>query len=367
MQFSVFGSILNIGAILGAIACGRITDLLGRKGAMRLSSFVCAVGWLAIYLAMGPGLLELGRFLTGFGIGIFSFAVPVFIGEITPTDLRGTLTSMNLLLLATGTSSFYIIGAFISWRALALIGILPSLIQYIGLFIIPESPRWLAMVGKEGEFEAALQKLRGPRTDTSLEVAEIREHLSLRLLEYLEEQKGLPDANLFTLFERSNVRPVIVAVGVMAFQQLVGINAVYFYANMIFKSAGLDPTTGSIIYAILQVIVTAIGAALVDKAGRRPLLLSHGMALGLVPSMALSGVLVFPLHIKGLGGSLVTFVNWFGSWLETFAFNFLIAWSSAGTFLVDGVFCALAVIFFYKYVPETKGRTLEEIHASMRS
>ncbi|KAI5659016.1 hypothetical protein M9H77_27809 [Catharanthus roseus] len=397
-QFSVVGSILTIGAMLGAITCGRIADYLGRKGAMRLSSAICTVGWLAIYYAKGAGLLYLGRFLTGYSSGTLSYVVPVFIGEITPSRLRGALASLNQLFIVIGISVFYGIGTFVTWRVLALTGIIPCLILFVGVFFIPESPRWLAVSGKPGECEAALRTLRGPNADISKEVNDIKE--------YIVSLEELPKVSVMSLFDESNRPAVIISVGLMAFQQFVGINGIVFYSNSIFMQAGFDPRIGSITYALLQVFVTAIGAMLIDRSGRRPILLisasglllgsllialsflfkTHAVATDVSPYLAVIGVLVYigsfsigmgagpwvimaevyPLHVKGLGGGLVTLMNWFGSWVVSFSFNFLMLWSTSGTFFLDAIICFLSIIFIFKMVPETKGRTLEEIHASLR-
>ncbi|XP_070043478.1 sugar transporter ERD6-like 8 isoform X2 [Nicotiana tabacum] len=376
-QYSVFGSILTIGAMLGAITAGRIADLLGRKGAMRLSSVICSAGWLAIYLAK----------------------VPMFVGEISPNKLRGALSSTNQLSIVIGLSAVYVIGAFVGWRILALLGVVPCGLLFLGLFFIPESPRWLAMNGEEEEFEAALRKLRGKHADISYERSTIQEYLTIL--------QTLPKVTFVNLFDRSNYRAVIISVGLMAFQQFVGINGIVFYSTEIFKSAGFNPSLGTILFGILQVGVTAGGALLIDRTGRRPLLMmsasglllgnlliafsfffkAHSVALTLVPNLAILGVLVyiaffsigmgagpwlimsevFPLHVKGLGGGLVTLMNWFGSWVISYTFNFLMLWSSHGTFFLYAFVCLLATIFIYKMIPETKGRRLEEIHASLNS
>uniref|UniRef100_A0A2N9EJQ3 Major facilitator superfamily (MFS) profile domain-containing protein n=1 Tax=Fagus sylvatica TaxID=28930 RepID=A0A2N9EJQ3_FAGSY len=369
-EYSVFASILTIGAMIGAITSGRIADSIGRKGAMKISSIICMAGWLAVYLSSGSLLLDFGRFLTGYGIGILSYVVPVFISEITPKDLRGRLATTNQLFIVIGISAGFVIGAFVTWRTLALIGIVPCIFLLLGISFIPESPRWLAMSGKQKEFETALRKLRGADANISKEMADIQ-----------------------------------VAVVLMAFQQFIGINGVLFYAGQIFVSAGVSPNVGSILYAVLQVVVTALGASLIDRTGRRPLLVvsasgmllgslligisffskAHQMAIEFVPILAITGVMVyigffsigmgavpwvimsevFPINLKGIAGSLVTLVNWFGSWVVSYTFNFLMDWSSYGTFFVYGCFCAAAIVFIIKVVPETKGRTLEEIQASL--
>uniref|UniRef100_A0A0E0F817 Major facilitator superfamily (MFS) profile domain-containing protein n=1 Tax=Oryza meridionalis TaxID=40149 RepID=A0A0E0F817_9ORYZ len=352
-EYSVFGSIITIGAMIGAVASGHLADISGRKGAMRTSALVCIVGWLAIFFAQGAVSLDFGRFCTGFGVGVFSYVVPVFIAEIAPKALRGGLTTLNQ-----------------------------------------------AKVGRQKEFEIALQRLRGKDADVSIEAAEIKE--------FIETIENLPKAEVQDLFNRAYIRPVIVGVGLMVFQQFVGINGILFYASETFVSAGFaSGDLGTILMGCIQAPITAVGALLMDRSGRRPLLLIstsglligslmsavsfylkiHGLFLEQVPIIALTGILVyiasysigmgavpwvimseiFPINIKGIGGSFVTLVNWSGSWAVSFAFNFFMSWSSSGTFFLFALVCAVAILFIVKIVPETKGKTLEEIQASMNS
>ncbi|KAJ0079052.1 hypothetical protein Patl1_22725 [Pistacia atlantica] len=397
-EYSVFGSILTIGAVVGAITSGRFADWLGRKGAMRISSIVCIVGWIAIYLGFNSVHLDIGRFLTGCGIGVISYTVPIYIAEITPKNLRGALATANQLFITMGILFAYAVGAFVSWRNLALTGLIPSVIMIIGLSFIPESPRWLAMAGQKEKFEAALKTLRGPDVDISRERTEIQESLAVL--------RQLPEVKVLDMFNSRNFPFVFIGVGLMVFQQAIGINGIIYYAGQVFVSAGVSPSVGSILYSGLQVFATAFGATLMDRAGRRPLLMisvagllvgslsigtsfllkEHGMAPEVAPVLALVGVMVyiaffsvgtgpipwvimseiFPLNLKGPAGSLVTLVNWLGSWAISYSFIFLFEWSSSGVFFLYAGFCVLSMVFTIKFVPETKGRTLEDIQASIR-
>uniref|UniRef100_A0A2N9HXH7 Major facilitator superfamily (MFS) profile domain-containing protein n=1 Tax=Fagus sylvatica TaxID=28930 RepID=A0A2N9HXH7_FAGSY len=145
--YSFFGSVLTIGGVIGGLISGKIADLIGRRGAMWISELFSFAGWLAISFAKNAWLLDLGRLSMGIGVGILCYVVPVYIAEITPKNLRGLFTSANQLMICSGLSLMYFVGNAVTWRTLALIGAIPSLLHVVGLFFVPESPRWLVGLG----------------------------------------------------------------------------------------------------------------------------------------------------------------------------------------------------------------------------
>ncbi|KAI4373983.1 hypothetical protein MLD38_012035 [Melastoma candidum] len=337
-EYSMFGSILTIGAMIGAISSGQIADFIGRKG----------------------------------------------------------------LMIVTGASLAFLMGTVVTWRTLALTGLIPCIVLLLGLCFIPESPRWLAKFGQEEEFRSSLQVLRGRYTDVSSEAAQIQV--------YVASLQILPKAALTDLIDSKYIRFIVIGVGLMVFQQFGGINGVGFYASETYASAGLaSGKTGIILIACVQVPITVLGALLMDRSGRRPLIMisssgtsvgcfltgsafflkvnAHGMFLNSVPFLAAAGILIyiaafsigmgavpwlimseiFPINIKGVAGSLVVLVNWAGAWAVSYTFNFLMAWSPSATFAMYSGFSMMTILFVVKLVPETKGKTLEEIQACINS
>ncbi|KAK8329161.1 hypothetical protein V6Z12_A11G300400 [Gossypium hirsutum] len=373
-EFSLFGSILSIGSLIGAAISGKITDLFGRKPTMWILNLFYIGGWLAIAFTKAS----------------------IYVAEITTKNVRGRFTIIVQFLTGWGVSFMFVVGSFVHWRTLALLATIPGLLQLLLLFFIPESPQWLAKFGREKELEAALLCLRGDKADISHEATEIKD--------YVESLKSFSSEGILDIFQKKYVRQLLTVAGVLVLMNLGGINALTYYSGAIFVSAGVSSMVGLITLAATQTVIGILGATLIDKLGRRPLLLvsSAGLCfssfltgvsfflkdfnwwdqgspilafIGLLMYMgsyALGGVLpllllseLFPINVKGSAGSICNFMGNFTGWVVAYYFNFLIEWSSTGIFFIFSAFSSANFILTATMVPETKGRTLEEIRASI--
>lgn len=403
-----------IGAIIGALICGRLTDILGRRKVILASAFIFVTGALWSGIAPNVHQLLLSRLYLGIAIGVSSFATPLYIAEISPTKIRGTLVSMFQLLITVGILSAYVSDSILadnnnpeSWRPMFYIGVIPAIILYVGMYFLPETPRWLMSKGREAE---ALKVLR--MTEDPLLVEKSIENMQR---EIQQDNSQMPWTEIFKPWMRN---ALIIAIGIMFFQQFVGINTVIYYSPEIFLRAGFDGNQvaiwASVSIGIVNVLFTIFSLFLVDKIGRRKLFFigTTGIFISLLligGCFALSDTLgeltqivlivsmliyiaffaislgplawliiseIFPLKVRGLGTSIGSLANW--------GFNTLVAWTFfkiiggfnhilggeniaiASTFWVFASISFLAILWGYFYLPETKGITLEKIEEHWR-
>jgi len=399
---SIVAGIVLVGAVIGAMVAGSLSDRFGRRRVILVTALLFVIGALVSSLAAAVATLLVGRLLIGIAIGVASMLTPLYLAEIAPAASRGAVTSLNQLCITLGILVSYLVGyAFAStphgWRWMLGLGAVPGTILAAGMLVLPESPRWLAGHDRLAEAEAVLRRLRTSPAEVAEEFANLRTDLRR------EDGRLVPWSGLLG----PRLRPaLIVGIGLAMFQQITGINTVIYFAPQIFEAAGLSSASVSILatagVGAVNVALTLVSIWLIDRAGRRVLLLWSlgGMAVtlavlaggfafgttgvsawitvlsvaayvaffavGLGPVFWLLIAEIFPLAVRGRAMSLATISNWGFNLLVTVTFLSLIdLFGRTGTFLVYAVLTLVAIAFTAVLVPETKGRSLEEIEEAL--
>jgi sugar porter (SP) family MFS transporter len=393
-------AILLLGAIAGALISGWLADAISRRRTKMISGSVYVVGGIACALSQNYPEILASRFVLGLSVGTASFVSPMYIAELVPERIRGGVVSFNQLMVTLGILAAYIVDwAFAplpnNWRWMFGVTAIPGLALLIGMYFMPFSPRWLVEKGREDEAREVLERYRFEEDDVDGEIGEIKE--------VAEDEVPLRE-----LVGKSLRRMMAVGIGLAVFQQIVGINTVIYYAPTILKMAGQQNTgalTQSVYIGVTNVVFTVVAILLLDRLGRRFFLtfgtacltvaliglgvffasprLQHsvgwlalacllfyifGFAIGLGPVFWLMISEIFPLQMRGPAMAVCTMFNW--------GFNFLISYTflsltdlitKSGTFWLYAGFGVCALVFFLRVVPETKGRTLEEIQEDVGS
>jgi SP family galactose:H+ symporter-like MFS transporter len=399
MEEIVVSSVL-LGSLLGAAIGGVLADRLGRRKLLIITAIVFGCGAIGAALAPVTVWLIVARLVAGTAIGIASFVAPLYISEIAPVAIRGKLVSINQVALTSGIVISYLIDyAFAgaqAWRWMFALAVVPAGAFGIGLIFIPDSPRWLIARGHTDRAQNVLKRIRNP-DEVEGELSQIGKSVA--------QQKGSWSELLSPLLRSA----MIVGIGLAIAQQITGINTVIYYAPTILKFGGLSsaPTAilASVGVGIVNVALTLVAMQLIDRVGRRPLLLVSlaGMALSLfVLGLAfslhnLSGDLswiavgslmiyvgsfavglgpvfwlilseIYPLGIRGRAMSVGTIANWGANLLVALSFLTLTqVLGKPATFWLYGVVTLGAWLFAFFLVPETKDKTLEQIEAHWRA
>jgi MFS transporter, SP family, galactose:H+ symporter len=388
-----------LGAVCGAALSGRITDASGRKRTLFGTACLFAAGSILCALATNIGFLITGRIAVGLAIGVASYSAPLYIGEIAPRELRGGLVTLNQLAITVGILLAYIVDASFApsenWRWMFGFGVFPALALGLGMAMLPESPRWLLLHQHKEAALKVLSRIRSTNRVTEI-TAEVND-----ILKDVEPGHG----RIADLFSPMVVRVLFVGIALAVIQQITGINTVIYYAPTIFQEAGFQSAQGSIIatagVGLVNVLMTVISIPLLDRVGRRPLLLASlgGMSLALaalglgfaVGGVALKwiGVLslavyiasfaiglgpifwlliseIYPLRIRGQAASVATMANWLSNFLVSLTFlSLLHGLGSVSTFLLYAVLSLVGLWFCFCFVPETKGVGLEKIERDL--
>jgi sugar porter (SP) family MFS transporter len=390
-------SAILIGAMAGALGSGRLADRFGRRVVIIAAAAIFTLGAILAALAPSAPALIAARVVLGLGVGTASALVPVFIAEVAPPAARGRLVAVNQLLITIGIVAAYAIGyVFTSshdWRAMFALAVIPSVGLGIGMLFLPESPRWLIAQGREDEARRVLARVR-PAGAADAEIAEIR--------------RVRPEGavKLRELARRWVIPALVAGVGLQILGQATGVNTVIYYAPTIFNHAGLGSSAAilaTVGVGIVNMVMTVVGMNLVDRIGRRRLLMI-GVGIQALALVALSiafsigglsastGVVAFvcvgiyiaaaaacldvvvfiipseiyPLGVRGTAMSVTLFANWGMNFVVSLTFLTLLqALGTAGSFWLYAALCAVLVVFTARFIPETRGRSLEDIEADL--
>ena len=400
LQGIVVSSVL-IGAVIGAATNGILADIFGRKKIIIATAIIFIIGSILCGFAPNVYVLIISRIFVGLAVGIVNFVIPLYLSEISPKAVRGTLVSLYQWAITAGILfSYFINAAFaqavFNWRWMLLAGVLPGLVLLIGMCFMSDTPRWLISKNKDDDAEKVLKKIE-PDVDIETEIKEIKRTLKLNKKTSGQKFK----------FKKWMIMPFVVGIGIMFAQICTGINTIIYYAPTIFKVAGFDSNLNAI-YAttgigVVNFLMTVVAIFFTDKIGRKPLLyfgltgvmlslislgsafafeaalgenlkyvavgslvayiICFAMSLGPIGWIIVSEV--FPLKIRGIAMSICTVAN--------FAFNFFVVGSfpilihnigGACTFWGFAAVSFLCILFVYFFVPETKGISLEQIESN---
>jgi MFS transporter, SP family, sugar:H+ symporter len=404
-----------IGCAIGAATAGRLADRVGRIRVMQIAAALFTLSAVGSAVPFGLWDLALWRVLGGVAIGMASVVAPAYIAEVAPPAYRGRLASFQqaaivigiavsqlvnfgILNLADGDQRGVVAGLE-AWQWMLGVMVLPAIAYGLLTFVIPESPRYLISAGRSAEARRVLARVEGADVDLDARVAQIEKSMRSEHKPTLRDLFG----------GRFGLLPVVwVGIGLSVFQQLVGINVIFYYSASLWQSVGIDPA-GSFFYSfttsIINIVGTVIAVLLVDRVGRKPLALvgSAGMAVSLglaawafsfksgtgedisLPDLqgtvalvaahsfvlffALSwGVVVwvllgemFPSRIRAAALGVAAAAQWVANWLITVSFPSLSDWNLSGAYVLYTIFAVLSIPFILKWVPETKGKALEEM------
>lgn len=391
-------SSMLIGAIIGSGGSGPLSDRIGRRRLVLIIAIIYIVGSLILVVAQNMPTLVFGRLIIGLAVGGSMATVPVYLSEMAPTAYRGSLGSLNQLMITIGILAAYLVNyAFADiegWRWMLGLAIVPSVILLIGIAFMPESPRWLLEHRNE---KAARDVMRVTFNDDNEINTEIKE---------MKELSAISEST-WTILKSPWLRPTLIIGCIFAlFQQIIGINAIIFYAPTIFSKAGLGEATsilGTVGIGTINVLVTIIAVFIADKVNRKKLLVTGNV--GMVASLLVMAILIWTIGIASSAGIIIVclslFIVFFGlTWgpilwvmlpemfpmrargaatgLATLVLNFgtlLVAQlfpvlnntlSTEWVFLIFAVIGVFAMCFVIKYLPETRGRSLEEIEYDLR-
>uniref|UniRef100_A0A1B6GJS3 Major facilitator superfamily (MFS) profile domain-containing protein n=1 Tax=Cuerna arida TaxID=1464854 RepID=A0A1B6GJS3_9HEMI len=403
-EASWIASLSSVSTPFGCLLSGYLLDTFGRKRTIIMCLMPMIVGWFLICAATGVYMIYAGRLLVGLGAGMMGSPARVYTGEVTQPHLRGMLAAVASVGVSLGVSIQYIVGSFFPWNWLAFVNASVPTIAFISAFFLPESPTYLLNRGRIESARSALTRLRGRTCDVEGELQD--------LINFANKTKTATDKEptkgdtLRAILHPSALKPFAILALYFLFYQFSGVNPVTFYAVEIIQESGaeMNKYAATIILGLVRLGFTVVSCIMMRRFGRRPLTFISSVGCGvsmfgfgfymymsdqwtvqgvekiatwfpvvnLFVFMAAStiGYLVvpwvmigelYPSKVRGIMGGLTTFVGHFCVFIVVKTFPFFKSVSTFGTFLMYGTVSLLGTIFFFLYLPETQGRTLQEI------
>lgn len=394
LQTEIAASSLLLGCLLGAAGASMIGDRYGRKLSLIFSAALFALSSVGAALANTITVFSIARLLGGLAIGLASVLTPVYIAEIAPSKNRGTLVSLNQLAIVIGILAAYFINWQLSqlggnsWRWMLAVAAIPSVGFFIGLLIIPESPRWLISKGRQREGAETLVRIYGAQA-------------AAEQVQAIEQAAASEEGSWREVFAPAMRKRLTVGIALAIFCQVTGINTVLYYGSIIVSEHFPGQSTAmalgaNVVIGSVNLLLTIVAMIFLDRWGRRAILMiaSGGMGLALtvlvvalkIPNLSIALILgsilfyvgffalgmgpgpwlviseIFPTKVRGRAASLATSALWTGTLVVTFTFLSLVkTLGLGGTFAIYGALSFVCLFFVWKFVPETKGKTLEQI------
>ena len=380
---------LALGAIAGCLVAGQIADKFGRKKGLLVAAALFFISSLFMAFSTNKDVFIASRFLAGIGVGMASMLSPMYIAEIAPAEVRGRMVAINQLTIVTGILITNLVNYSLrnmgddAWRWMFGLGTIPSGLFFIGAWLLPESPRWLVNVLRHEEAFTILKKIGNQKfAETTLSSIQSTNH-------------GIIKQGYGAAFRKGVLPAVLVGIGLAVFQQLCGINVVFNYTPRIFQSIGVtqdNQLLQTVFIGIVNLIFTILAMLLVDKLGRKPLMLFGSVGLCIlyiivarmlatgstavswfllssigVYAMSLAPVTwvliseIFPNQVRSVATSVAIISLWAAYFVLVFTFPILFDKIGDKTFYIYSAICFIGCLFVYFKVKETKGKTLEEL------
>ncbi|MBV9930890.1 MAG: sugar porter family MFS transporter [Alphaproteobacteria bacterium] len=412
------GSLL-IGCFIGAFLAGRLADLFGRRNVMMLAALLFLIGAVVQGISHDHAVFLVARLCGGMAVGAASVLSPAYISEVAPANIRGRMTTIQQIMIITGLTGAFVVNYFLqqaagkstalfwggyeAWRWMYLMQAIPAAIFLLALFMIPESPRYLVVKGRDAEAQGVLARLFGNADVASTKVQEIRATLAEDHRPRLSDVMAKGGHGFI-------FRPIVWAGILLAvFQQLVGINVIFYYGETLWKLAGVSESAAlerNIVSGLVSIAACFVTIAVIDRIGRKPLLLigSAGMAatlfamvyafangtldatgnlqlsasIGMIALVAANLYVIFfnvswgpvmwvmlgemfPNQIRGSALAVAGFAQWFANYLIAQSFPIMSKWSLAGSYVFYAVSALISFFLVQKFIHETKGKELEEM------